>query len=225
MIALWLVDTDSFGAIPRELLNLVDPSEEQQARLLKPADRRRFLISRIALRQGLSSVIGGDPSTWRFIIGETGKVSLVQVQGRPSVEFNLSHAGNAVAFAVSTEGSVGLDMEEADRAMASSGVKILPEEQFSEREKTHLESLNEKTRWNETLKLWTRKEAYSKLLGHGLNLDFSEIDVTDSNPDVAIETQEVSISEKPYFLSLALRRKAQEPMNIPSRGFLSYGSC
>lgn len=224
MIALWIFDTDSYGIIPRKLLNILEPREEEKARLLRPADQRRFLISRIALRQGLSEVVGGDPSSWRFIIGETGKVSLAHSYGLPFVEFSLSHSENALAIAISTSGPVGVDIEEVKRARLPELDEVFPEEQFSEREQSYLDRTPPKKRWSETLKLWTRKEAHSKLLGLGLNLDFSKLDVLphpDQASEVEIETQEVSLGGKNYFLSLALRRKAPERIDIRSPDLLA----
>jgi 4'-phosphopantetheinyl transferase len=232
MIALWLLDTDSFGMIPRSLLNLLDSTEEEKSKVLRPADQRRFLISRIALRQALSNVFGGDPRAWRFIIGKSGKVNLAHCYGMPLADFSLSYSGKAMALAVSTSGPVGLDLEEAARDAAPSHETVFPDHQFSDGEKKYLEQIPEKTRWSETLKIWTRKEAYSKLLGLGLHLDYSKLDVTTEpaqRSGVKIETQEVSIAEKPYYLSLVSVQEAPdtiyETVDIRSPSLLSCATC
>jgi len=228
MIALWLLDTDSFGIIPRSLLNLLDGTEEEKSRVLKPADQRRFLISRIALRQALSNVLGGDPRSWRFIVGKSGKVNLAHCYGQPLADFSLSYSGKAMAIAVSTSGPVGLDLEEADRENNPDLEAVIPEHQLSAREQEYLERLPEKSRWSETIKIWTRKEAYSKLLGLGLHLDYSKLDLTTEPPGrsgVKIDTQEVSIAEKPYYLSLVSLQEVPDTVDIRSPNLLSYATC
>jgi 4'-phosphopantetheinyl transferase len=224
MIALWLLDTDSFGMMPRSLLNLLDGTEEEKSRLLRPADQRRFLISRIALRQALSNVLGGDPRSWRFIVGKSGKVNLAHSYGKPLADFSLSYSGKAMAIAVSTSGPVGLDLEEAARENRSDLESVIPEHQLSAREQEYLECFPEKSRWRETIKIWTRKEAYSKLLGLGLHLDYSKLDLTTEPParsGVKIDTQEVSIAEKPYYLSLVSLQEAPDTVDIRSPSLLS----
>jgi 4'-phosphopantetheinyl transferase len=228
MIALWLLDTDSYGMIPRSLLNLLDSTEEEKSKVLRPADQRRFLISRIALRQALSNVLGGDPRSWRFIIGKSGKVNLAHAYGKPLADFSLSYSGKAMAIAVSTSGPVGLDLEESARENNPALESIIPETQFSASERAYLECLPEKSRWSETIKIWTRKEAYSKLLGLGLHLDYSKLDITTEPParsGVKIDTQEVSISEKPYFLSLVSLQEALDTVDIRSPNLLSCATC
>ena len=164
--------------IPRSLLNLLDSTEEEKSKVLRPADQRRFLISRIALRQALSNVLGGDPRDWRFIIGKSGKVNLAHAYGKPLADFSLSYSGKAMALAVSTSGPIGLDIEEAAHEKPQSHEPVFPDHQFSEAERAYLEAIPESARWSETLKIWTRKEAYSKLQGLGLHLDYSKLDLT-----------------------------------------------
>ena len=224
MIALWLLDTDSFGIVPRRLLNLLDRGEEERARLLRPAEQRRFLISRIVLRQGLSSVIGGEPRSWRFIIGATGKVNLAHCYDNPSADFSISYAGNAVAIVVSTSGSVGVDLEEAAGGDSASARTVFPTAQFSEREGKYLGRLSGDEQWGETLKIWTQKEAYSKLLGLGLHMDFAQLDLLAGPPPdsgIEIETRQVSIAKRSYCLSLAMQKLEPSTVTIRKPNFLS----
>jgi phosphopantetheinyl transferase len=227
MIALWLLDTNSVGAIPRALLDILSPEESERAALFQPAEQRRFLLSRIALRRALSAASGGDPRSWLFETSETGKISLQN----GDIEFSLSHAKDLLGIAISTSGPVGFDLENAQTSGEFDFDEVFPKDLFSENEKSYLERQSKDERWSEMLKVWTRKEAYSKLLGLGLHLDFSKIDMIawpPFEPEVEIETHEILINETEYFMSLASRTSSQKVANridIRSSNLFSCGNC
>ncbi len=78
------------------------------------------------------------------------------------IEFSLSHSHGYAAAAISDESRVGIDVESAEipREKASR----LAERFFSESEKRELE-----TNPDSFLRLWTKKEAYSKMQGTPLS--------------------------------------------------------
>lgn len=205
---IWVADSQALGAIDRSLLNILEPAEEERAkRYRRGLDARNHLISRILLRSALSRLLGGDPREWRFITGDTGKVMLAHRPGVPFVDFSISHCDGAVAIAVSRSGKIGIDVEslEAEQVFAREEVR----------------------RSSGLIRLWTRKEAYSKLLGMGINADCglgSEADVFDAPAGIAIETHDLALSSGNYQLSVATTRSAEQPSSSP-RVIASWSSC
>lgn len=95
--------------------------------------------------------------------------------------FNVTHSGGFVFCAFSDEVEVGVDFESADRAISERISKRL----CSGSELDYLGTLSPEDKRIFLLKLFTRKEAVSKLLGLGITMDFKNI--TDlgllQNPD------------------------------------------
>ena len=198
MIQLWVADADSAGFIPRRLLDLLDASETEKLRRFgRVSDRRSYLISRILLREGLSRLMGGDPRKWKFAIDDAGKPRLSELSATTPVDFNLTHSGSAVIAAVSSSCRIGVDIERIDRP------EIPIDVAFTEREIDLLMSEPPEGRWKRTLRLWTLKEAYAKLLGQGFHLEFSEMDVSSAPRGVHFETHELILESESYCLAIA----------------------
>jgi phosphopantetheinyl transferase len=217
MIALWFVDINSLGAVSPPLLGTLCSEEKEKAKLLRPADQRRFLLSRIALRNALSESLGGDPRSWQFRTEDTGKMSLVNGS---RADFSISHSENGLGIAVSTSGPVGLDLEAREKKKSFEFDELFPVDQFSANEINYLRRQSKDEQWNEMLKIWTRKEAYSKLLGMGLHLDFSQLDMIawpSLEPEVEIETHEVMINGAEYYMSVASRLSRSSPQKVVDR--------
>ena len=107
----------------------------------------------------------------------------------PDRSFSVTHSGGLVICAWSDQDDVGVDFEPADRKIIDRITRKL----CSAEETAAFEKLDKQ---EFLLKLFTRKEALSKLLGLGLALDFSEI--TDkgfiSGWDRKDFTSEISVS-------------------------------
>ncbi|MGZ3737396.1 MAG: 4'-phosphopantetheinyl transferase family protein, partial [Bdellovibrionota bacterium] len=84
------------------------------------------------------------------------------------LKFSLSHSGDLVAVALSSE-LVGIDVEKAGTDPESVACCLSPEE------RARLRALPAQRRQSEFLGLWTTKEAYSKVLGQGMNRELAEI--------------------------------------------------
>ena len=83
--------------------------------------------------------------------------------------FNISHSKNYIACAISLF-EVGLDIEQIDDRYENIIQKLLTTEELKNNE-TNIEYL---------IKIWTVKEAYTKLIGTGINMNLKEIN-TSSN--------------------------------------------
>lgn len=99
---------------------------------------------------------------------ETGKefsedLIVKGIQGKPYIEnfmFSISHSSNYMAVAVSNS-EVGVDLEE---------MRVVPLIL-----KRHLYNKDEYDKYPDILDLWVFKEAYSKYLGLGVTLDYTNI--------------------------------------------------
>jgi len=121
--------------------------------------RRQFVISRGMLRQLLSRYLGKPAADLRFEMEGDGKPVLV---GKRGVEFNLSHSGEIVVYAVAASRSVGVDLEHlrpVPRAVELANRYLSPEECKT------IAAVPPELRDREFLSSWVRREAYAKARG------------------------------------------------------------
>ena len=137
------------------------------ARVRDEAARNHLRAIRITLRRALSHAIGYavKPHAWRFQTTSFGRPQVAP--GLPQVHFCVSHIETMSVIAVSRDVPVGVDIETIGRACAG-----VIEDFCSPRERRALAQLNEPARSRAFARLWTLKEAYTKLTGTGLAADF-----------------------------------------------------
>ncbi len=136
---------------------------DQCGRFVRPADRARCAAARASLRVVLAKYLLEEPRSLSFTAGNSGKPALDCAD--PSIQFNISHAGDLALIAVSRGLRVGIDVER---------VREVPEREailngfFSEQESAWLRSHEGEERTRAFFLLWTRREAAAKALGIGL---------------------------------------------------------
>ncbi|MFG2979870.1 4'-phosphopantetheinyl transferase family protein [Streptomyces sp. NPDC048258] len=175
-VAVWSLDTslESVAGHPvAEAVALLDAGEQERAgRLLRPADRQRYLASHLALRVLLGGYLGLAPE----------RVCLVREEcpccggphGRPAVaggavHFSLSHSGD-VAYLAFAGVPVGVDVEETPGVDAVADVLPL----LHPAEVAELSALPEPARRDALARVWSRKEACLKAEGTGLARGLTE---------------------------------------------------
>jgi 4'-phosphopantetheinyl transferase len=128
--------------------------------------RRRAIASRVLLRKSLSDIFSNHvpASQWRFVRTGFGKLILA-ANGQPQVHFSISHTRGASAIVISKFAPVGIDVEAFDCRVDNDAL----ETGLSRREQTMVSRLDPGSRSQALLKLWTLKEAYTKLVGIGLS--------------------------------------------------------
>lgn len=143
---------------------------ERADRFHHDRDRRRFVAGRTWLREMLGSALGADPTSIRFSYGRRGKPRLAF----PPVplEFSLSHSGEVAVLATSGR-PVGVDVE-----LLRPGVYDGPtaETVLSVSECAAIRSSVDPDA--AFLRAWTRKEAFVKVSGDGLERDLVDITLT-----------------------------------------------
>ncbi len=93
----------------------------------------------------------------------------------PSLRFNLSHSHGLALFAFCLKHEVGVDLEKIRPEIALEGIE---NDFFSSREKEELASLPSTLRPEAFFLGWTRKEAYVKAHGMGLQASLQDFDVS-----------------------------------------------
>jgi 4'-phosphopantetheinyl transferase len=154
---------------------LLSPDEQARAaRLLREADRRRFVVGRTALRAALGQHLGVPGASLVLRLGLHGKPELDPAQGFPPVGFNVAHSGDLILIAITPDRRVGVDVE---RIRADVDLDRIARRAFSAREYRELCQLPGSERREAFFCGWTRKEAFLKAHGAGITLGLDRFDV------------------------------------------------
>lgn len=159
-VEVWVVPLDGPAPPPDHLVGLLDDAERARYDAFRdPALQRRYLRSHAAARAVLGTVAGVAPHRIRVGIGSHGKP---EPAGLPGLAYSLSHADELAVVAVSTTGTLGVDV---DRVRDGSRWRALATRWFPPDEARQV--LRGPRRDDETrfLRLWTRKEAVVKAAG------------------------------------------------------------
>ena len=159
--------------------------------------RRQSLGMRLFLREALSAAVDGavDPGQWHFVRSFYGKPLIAD--GLPQLDFSISHANNLSLLAISRTAKIGLDVE----ARSVPGWQEIAAELFSRDEQATLDRAPPAERERVFLRLWTAKEAYSKLLGVGLAFDAP---ANDCGSGTHLATWSAETPSGPVVVSLAV---------------------
>ncbi|MFF7177661.1 4'-phosphopantetheinyl transferase superfamily protein [Streptomyces sp. NPDC008121] len=170
---LWTAPVGAFAARAHALSALLDDGERARCGALRrAADRDRYRVAHVALRQLLGAYLGRDPAQVRFAPeacpGCGGPHGRPAVAGPPPVplHFSLSHAGDAVLIAFA-DTPVGVDVEERPTPEAAGEVAGL----LHRSERAELAALPPSELPAAVGRCWARKEAYLKGVGIGLGED------------------------------------------------------
>jgi 4'-phosphopantetheinyl transferase len=165
-VELWVAFDAEFpeARVAEFVAALSPPETERMHRLIFPAARRQFAVTRALQRHALSShECAIQPSDWQFRTSAEGRPSLAPPFDRTGLHFNISHTEGVVAMAVCRHARVGIDVEKLGRAPLA-----VAERFFSSAEVAQLRALPAATQPRRFLELWTLKEAYLKAVGTGL---------------------------------------------------------
>lgn len=170
-VHLWQVDWSGDAPCNDRQGELSGAEQEQLARMPAPEVRRRFLTTRRALRVVLSRYLNDVPARIALERGAHGKPALGG-HHRGQLGFNLSHSGRRALIAVSDCFHVGVDLETHARQVnwSTMGRRVFTPEELHE-----LRSWPASERSAVALRLWVRKEAYTKARGTGFTHGFRHV--------------------------------------------------
>jgi len=167
-VHLWYVFSDEVreaGILERFAVLMAPEERARHDRFVFEKDRHQFLVTRGVIRTLIGRYLDVDPAECAFVANEYGRPSLSHPAGG-TLAFNISHTNGMVVCALAREPEIGVDVEDASRAI---GLE-LARRFFSADEADALEALPEDERAARFFEYWTLKEAYIKARGMGLSL-------------------------------------------------------
>ncbi|MEU5811746.1 4'-phosphopantetheinyl transferase superfamily protein [Streptomyces sp. NPDC047718] len=132
------------------------------------ATRYRFVTSRMVVKYTAAAVLKTDPAELDLAYKIGGRP---YIRGFDQIDVSLSHADDLIVAGVSRTGRIGVDTEPAGRRMS---FELLHGQMCTPAEQAELKHMSQDRQTVELLRLWTLKEAYTKALGQGLRLGFTQ---------------------------------------------------
>jgi len=126
------------------------------------------------LREILTAMLGINHRSLAFAYGESGKPQIAAPAAARSLHFNLAHSDSIAVYAIAKH-ELGVDVE---RIRPMVDAEQIASRFFSRREKDCLLALPEEQRREAFFNCWTRKEAYLKAIGSGLDDQLDQIEVS-----------------------------------------------
>jgi 4'-phosphopantetheinyl transferase len=163
------------SARPRLVSYLGDDERRRAERFRFERDRNRYVGGRGALRVILACYLQVAPADLAFRYGKQNKPELAPDGCGRFLGFNLSHSDDLAICAVGWNRNIGVDVE---KIRADVRGEDLARRYFSAGELQSLLQLAPDRRAEGFFTCWTRKEAYVKARGDGLNIPLDSFDVT-----------------------------------------------
>lgn len=151
--------------------HLTADEQTRAARFRFLDDLRRHLLGRLIVRTTLADWTGDRPSA---LVIEPGPYEKPRLPDAP-YRFNVSHGGDLVVAAFSTDTPVGVDVEPRERETGEGG---LAESVFTDRELDWWRRAPDDHRARFFMHLWTAKESLIKATGEGLYRDPTTIEAS-----------------------------------------------
>ena len=173
---LWCVSLDQEAVSVERFRGMLAEQEEAQAdRYRFPRDRSRFIVGRGVLRELLGLYLKRPPESLLILKGPHDKPFLPDHPEEEPLRFNLSHSHGLAVYALLKGAEVGIDIERIQPDFASNEIA---ERYFSLQERAALRALAPEARAEAFFLCWTRKEAYMKARGEGLEIPLGSFSVS-----------------------------------------------
>src|SRR5271166_2742107 len=175
-IHVWRASLNLAPTVLRNFEATLAADENSRAdRFVFPGDRDSFVAARGILRELLGRYLKRSPSEIGFSYGRRGKPAYRARSIESPIDFNLSHSHGRAVYAIARGRQLGVDVEMVRPTVAGEGIA---ERFFSERECAELRALPPPSQAPAFFNCWTRKEAYIKARGDGLEIPLNSFDVT-----------------------------------------------
>jgi 4'-phosphopantetheinyl transferase len=167
-IHVWRASLARADEVTSHLESLLSSDEKARSdRFHFPRDRHRYVVARGLLRELLGAYLQQTPASLEFRYAQHGKPFLGGRNPGSGLHFNLSHSGDVVVYAFANERNLGIDVEQM---RANAAEDEIAHRYFSAREIRELQALPPRDQVEGFFNCWTRKEAYLKATGLGLQL-------------------------------------------------------
>jgi 4'-phosphopantetheinyl transferase len=175
-IHVWHAALDREEKVLGRLESSLSPEEKARAdRFHFVNDRNRFVVARGLLRELLGKYLQQAPPDLEFSYGQHGKPSLSGRDASSGLCFNLSHSAGLVVYAIARERNLGIDVE---HVRPESAGEDIAKRYFSVCEVSELQTLPADEKVEGFFHCWTRKEAYLKATGMGLQIPLDSFAVS-----------------------------------------------
>lgn len=162
------------------LTGALSPAEHARAeRFVRTEDRRRFAAAHGLVRRIIAGYLGLPPAALTFATDPHGKPELAPANNPSGLVFNLSHSHDQLLLGLTWRRKLGVDVEKIRPNIAT---PELARASFADAECQAWLSLPPGQQAPAFFSTWTRKEAYLKALGLGLQVPLRDFEVTVS-PD------------------------------------------
>lgn len=173
-VHLWLICVNPSVAPGDIHWSCLDDEERQRARRFHAdLDRWQYVKAHCWLRHMLGVFIGKQPREVALIHRAKSKPLLAPFGKPMSLHFSLSHTSGYIGIVISRCYEVGVDVENIQPFPNPQNFKLV----LHPAERDWLYGLRDTERGREFFRIWTAKEAYSKALGIGLGLPFSDLSI------------------------------------------------
>ena len=179
----WLVELSDGGLTREGCWDLLSARERKRSeRYTHKEANAEYVVSRAMLRALLAGYVGADPLDLSFRTAPGGKPFLIEIEGKPTPRFNMTHSNGVGLYAFAIDQEVGVDVEKVDRKVDAKGVA---KRFFRERESQRICSQAPGQLKEAFVRTWTCKEACLKWTGAGLKggLKTHEIQFSESWTD------------------------------------------
>lgn len=163
---LWAVRLERAAPLESYYDCLAADEVERAQRFRMDDPRRRFVVSRAAVKTLLAGYLQVRPLDVVFSYGRTGKPYLRDAKQSGRLRFNLAHSDDLALIAVVRDCEVGIDVE---RIRVVGHQQHIADRYFHRAEAQELIVLDKAERDVWFLRCWTAKEAVLKALGTGLS--------------------------------------------------------
>lgn len=152
-------------------------------------DRKRFIVTRGVLKIILSKFLNKHPEDIEFYYEQNLKPR-VKAQNS-NLHFNVTHSADRIMIAISSK-PIGVDIEHVDEGF---GFDQILDVTFNDQELEYIQNSNNKS--EAFYLLWTRKEAFLKATGKGIDDDLQNIPALTGVHELI---SEMSDSETPWYV-------------------------
>ena len=175
-VHVWTINLDADADTACVLLQLLNGEERVRAARFRTSELRlRFIVGRGALRSILSRYIGVPAAQVRIETTPAGKPFVPGCE----LAFNLSHSGGLAVCGITAGGRLGIDLERIRRVEDADSIV---RRYFAPGELKQYDAFRPAERTAAFFSGWTRKEAFVKATGLGLQRELNSFEV-ELSPD------------------------------------------
>ncbi|MCR4567060.1 MAG: 4'-phosphopantetheinyl transferase superfamily protein [Pseudobutyrivibrio sp.] len=163
-------------------------SSERQEKIYRykfDSDKVNSLYAALLTRLGITRILGNNNSELEFEYQDNHKPKLAAFchSNAKDIDFSFSHTKGAVLAGITTNESIGVDIEEIKDAPFDIMKMVFHPEEIS-----YVTNQSKETKTKAFFEVWTKKEAYTKCLGTGLVTNLKALNTLQAPISDNIET-------------------------------------